>query len=153
MTKRTVEMEDNLDETVDSVKEEIRDNFIEYLRENPDCEEFDDYYQDKGCDAVHEISDSNTPIYTKEIDGLYYLYSDEFDEAYKNAGIGNGTEDNHQQVAIYCYLSEQGFNYLGELQDEFEEWVSNKQLPENPADDGSIAVESTVEDFIKALEG
>jgi hypothetical protein len=140
MTKRTVEMDDNLDETIDQVKEEIRDNFIEYLRDNPDCEDFDDYYQSKGCDAVSEISDSNTPIYNKEIDDLYYLYGDEFEEAYKNAGIGNGDEDNHRAVAICMYLQEQGFDYLRELQGEFEDWLGEKEET------------ATVEDFIKILE-
>jgi hypothetical protein len=140
MTKRTVEMDDNLDETVDQVKEEIRNNFIEWLRDNPDCEDFDDYYQSKGCDSVNEIADSNTPIYNKEIDDLYYLYSEEFDEAYKNAGIGDGTEDNHKQVAICMYLEAQGFDYLEELRGEFEDWLGEKEETE------------TVEDFIKVLE-
>lgn len=141
MVKRTIEIDDNLYETVDSVKEEIRDNFIEYLKENPDTDDFDDYYQAQGCDAVHEICDSNTPIYNSDIDGLYYIYGDEFDEAYKNAGIGDGREDNHRQVAIYCYLSDKGFDYLRELQDEFEEWISEKEETD------------TIESFIKTLEG
>ena len=64
----------------------------------------------------------------------------EFDEAYKNAGIGNGDENNHKQVTIYCYLSEQGFDYLRELQDEFEDWLRDKTDTD------------TIESFIKVLE-
>uniref|UniRef100_A0A6M3LBY1 Uncharacterized protein n=1 Tax=viral metagenome TaxID=1070528 RepID=A0A6M3LBY1_9ZZZZ len=127
MTKRIVEIEDDLDDTVINIKEEILDNFKEYFNENTDIDDFDTYYQDQGCDAVHEIADSNTPIYYSEIDGLYYLYGNEFDEAYKNAGIGDGTEDNHRQVAIYCYLSEKGFDYLRELETAFDEWIADAE--------------------------
>jgi hypothetical protein len=140
MTKRTVEMDDNLDDIIDSVKEGIRDNFIEFLKENPDTDDWDTYYQRKGCDAVNEISDSNTPIYTKEINDLYYLYSEEFEEAYKNAGIGNGDEDNHKAVAICMYLEAQGFDYLNDLQTTFEEWLADKEETD------------TMEEFIKTLE-
>ena len=124
--KRTIEIEDDLDETVDGVKEEILDDFIEFLKENK-IEDFDDYYQKQGCDRVHEICDSSTPIYYSEIDGLYYLYGDEFEEAYKNAGLGDGSEDNHRQVAIYCYLSEHGFGFLNEIQEAFEAWLETKK--------------------------
>ena len=125
--KRKVEIEDDLQETVDSVKEEIKDNFIDYLKENPDIADFGEYYQAQGCESVHEIADSNTPIYYSNIDGLYYLYGNEFDEAYKNAGIGNGDEDNHRGVAIYCYLSQEGFDYLRELEELFGEYQEEEK--------------------------
>ena len=126
MVKRKVEIEDDLNETVDTLKEEVCDHFLEYLKENPDCDDFDQYYQAGGCDAVHEFSNSSTPIYYSDIDGLYYLYGDEFDEAYTNAGIGDGSENNHRQVAIYCYLSEKAFEYQRELQDSFEEYLADE---------------------------
>lgn len=123
--KRTIEIEDDLDEIVDGVKEEILDDFIEFIKEN-EIEDFDDYYQKQGCDRVHEICDSCTPIYYSDIDGLYYLYGDEFEEAYKNAGFGDGSEDNHRQVTIYCYLSDKGFEFLNEIQESFEAWLEDK---------------------------
>lgn len=126
--KKVVEIEDCLNETVEMVKEEIRDNFIDYLKDNPSIAEFDDYYQAQGCDAVHQIVDSSTPIYNKTINDLYYLYGDEFEESYINAGIGNGNEDNHRQVTIYCYLSEKGFDYLGDLEKLFDEYNENKDI-------------------------
>ena len=123
MTKRTIEIDDDLDDMVENVKEEIKQSFIDYLKENKGNAKFEDYYQDRGCDDVHEIADSSTPVYYSDIDGLYYLYGNEFDEAYENAGIGNykGWEDNHRQVAIYCYLSEKGFDYLRELESLFDD--------------------------------
>lgn len=125
--KRTIEIEDNLDETVDGVKEEVKNDFSQYLKENPDISDFDEYYQAQGYDRVHEIVDSSTPIYNSEIDGLYYIYGNEFDEAYENAGIGDGTENNHRQVTIYCYLSEKAFEYQGELETEFNEFITGEE--------------------------
>lgn len=122
MSKRTIEIDDDLQERVHSVELEIKDNFVEYLKDNKNITDFETYYQKQGCDAVHEIADSNVPIYNSDIDGLYYLYGDEFDEAYETAGFGDGTEDNHKQVTIYCYLSQKGFDYLEELKDTFDEF-------------------------------
>lgn len=122
MVKRTIEIDDNLDEIVEGHKEEILNNFIDWLNENPDVDDFDVYYQKQGCDFIHESADSCTPVYYSNIDGLYYLYGGEFEESYKNAGMGEGTEYNHRQVAIYCYISDKGFEFQREIQEKFEEW-------------------------------
>jgi len=122
--KRTIEIDDTLDELVESVEADVLQNFLDYFEENPELEDFDEYYQEQGCDYVHETVDSTTPIYNSEIDGLYYLYGDEFEEAYENAGIGNGTEDNHRQVAIYCYLEERAFEKQREIEEKFKEIIN-----------------------------
>lgn len=126
--KRQIEIEDDLQERIDSLKEDIKNDFIDYLEQNLDIGDFDEYYQAQGCDFVNEVADSSTPVYYSGIDGLYYLYGDEFDEAYKNAGIGKGDEDNHKAVTIYCYLSEKGFDYLRELEELFDDREDIKSL-------------------------
>lgn len=131
MVKRTVEIDDDLEERQSNVQQELLDNFVGFLEDNKDIDEFDTYYQKAGADAIHEIADSNTPIYYSDIDGLYYLYSSELEEAYRNQGIGDGKEENHKQVAIYCYLSEKASNYLSELQEKFDEWKSSEEPIEN----------------------
>jgi len=118
--KRTVEIEDDLDERIADIREDMKNDFIDFLKDNKDIVEFDDYYQQQGTDNIHEIVDSSTPIHYSNIDDLYYLYGDEFEEAYKNAGIGSSDENNHKQVAIYCYLEEQAHDYLRELEEIFE---------------------------------
>lgn len=112
--KRTIEIDDTLQETIEEAKDELRADFASYLKENPDTEDMDTYWQAQGADMMHEIADSNTPIYYGEIDGLYYLYSDELEEAYENEGVGNGSEDNHRQVTIYCYIGQALSNYYNE---------------------------------------
>jgi hypothetical protein len=124
MTKVHIEMNDTLDEHVDNIKTELEDNVIEYFTENPDTDDWDTYYQAQGADAIHEIVDSNTPIYTGEINDLLYIYREEAEDAYRNAGIGDGTEDNHGQVMLYCLLEEKAWERFGEIEDDFEEWQS-----------------------------
>lgn len=132
--KRTVEIDDNLDEMVEGLQEEVRQDFVDYLEQNPDLEDFDTYYQHQGCDFVHEASDSATPIYYSDIDGLYYLYGSEFDEAYSNAGIGDGSEDNHRQVTIYCYLSEKAFDEQRRVNELWDEREAEKDEGETSLD-------------------
>ena len=120
MEKIHITIEDNLQDIVDDTKKKVKDDFIDYLKENKNISNFDEYYQNKGCDDIHDICDSNTPIYHSDINGLYYLYGDEFNEAYNNAGIGDGKEDNHHAVAIYCYLEEKAFDYQRELEEQFD---------------------------------
>jgi len=117
--KRNVEMDDTLDEIIEDVKREIKEKFEEIAKENPNFDA-DDIYQEI-CDSISEIVDSSTPIYTKEIDDLYYLYGQEFEEAYNNAGCYDKQPDNYRQVCIYFYLVDQAHEYLRELQTEFEE--------------------------------
>ena len=123
MIKRQIEIEDDLQDRIKDVKYELRENFIDYLKENKDITDFDTYYQAQGCDVVHELADSSTPIYTSDINGLYYLYGNEFEEAYNNSGIGDGSETNHKQVAICMYLEEKGFDFLRDLEDFFNDYI------------------------------
>ena len=124
MVKIQVEIEDNLEEIVDGLKKKIRENFVEYLKDNTDMTDFENYYQNQGCDFVHESSDSCTPLYSDAIiDGLFYLYGSEFDEAYENAGCGNKSENNYRQAAIYFYLHMETDKFYCELQTWFDDKI------------------------------
>ena len=61
--KRTIEIEDDLDERIADIREDMKNDFIDFLKDNKDIEEFDDYYQQQGGDNIHDIVDSSTPIY------------------------------------------------------------------------------------------
>lgn len=92
--KRIIEMEDNLNEIVEEARQELRERFAD-VKNTEDVGEL-----------IFEIADSSTPVYTKEIEDLYYLHSDKFDEAYEGAGIGSGKEENHKQVCIFVYIEQ-----------------------------------------------
>lgn len=138
MVIRTIEIDDDLQERIDGHIEEILDDFVDYLRDNPDMgDDFDEYYQAQGCDFVHENADSYTPIYCSAIDGLWYLYGDEFAEAFENAGFEMG--DNYKQMAIWEHISGEGFQYQRTLEEQFDEWRAEDEP-------------MTLEDFIGSLK-
>lgn len=116
--KRKIEIDDTLQERVESVQKELNSRFDEIRKENPDFDA-DDIYQEI-CDSISKIVDSNTPIYYSDIDALYYLYSNELEDAYNNAGCYNAQPDNYRQVCIYFYLEQQAYGYLQELRDEMD---------------------------------
>ena len=109
MVKRNVEIEDNLDEIIESVKDDVKDLATEWIKEN---EEKPDLYNDLDYDgSFHEIVDSAVPVYTSEITDLFYLYGNDFEEAFDNAGIGD-KDDEHwpsgwKAAAIYCYIEQE----------------------------------------------
>ena len=110
--KRQIEIDDTLQSDLDGITEEILDLATDYLKDNPDTEWSDpsDMMSDLDYNGgIHEIVDSAVPIYYSNIDDLRYLYGREFDQAYADAGIGDGTEDNHAAVTIYCYYSQHAF--------------------------------------------
>lgn len=124
MVKRNVEIEDNLDEIIGSARDDVKTEIENYIEEN---EKKPDYSDLDYSGAMHEIFDSAVPIYTGEINDLFYLYGDEFEEAFDNAGIGD-KDDEHwpmgwKPAAIYCYIEQEILNDLDEMIDEiWDEW-------------------------------
>lgn len=135
--KRTVEIDDTLDERVESAISELKESigsYIKTLRDSTEKENdieniIENWYQGwngndekkkaksdysftgeetvYGCDLMNEITDSNTPIYNAEIDGLHYLYP-ELDEEFENHGMDRPTGKDAwraRQQAIYLYIN------------------------------------------------
>jgi len=119
--KVTLEIEDSLQERVDSTVSESVERAIQYMNDNDD---FDTYYGMSANDLIekslrydgtfYEIVDSNTPIYYSDIDGIYYLHSNVLEEAYNNAGIYNEQPDNYRQVCIYLYIEQEAWPLIEE---------------------------------------
>jgi hypothetical protein len=106
--KRTIEIEDTLDEIIDSVKEDVKNLAIEWIKDN---DEKPDLYNDLDYNgSFHEIVDGAVPVYTYEINNLFYLYGDEFVQAFDNAGIGDKNDEwpsGWKAAAIYCYIEQE----------------------------------------------
>lgn len=129
MTKRIIEMDDNLQEIVDSTIEEVKEALLEYLEENPDTDDTPDMGNDLDYSGrIHEIIDGAVPVYTKEIDDIFYLHGDKVEQAFEDAGIGEkkdgpGWPSGWKAVAIYCYIEQQVNEwYHKNANDVFEEW-------------------------------
>jgi len=145
--KVTVEIEDSLQDYCDNATDEMVDRFISYLEQNPDVEDWDTIYQQELADAMHEIADSNTPIYYSEIDGVYYLHGDELEESYKNHGFGDGTEDNHRQVTICCYILDAISETMTDLEEKFEEFIDEQDF------DNEEVYKKNLKEFLSTVKG
>ena len=109
MTTKTVEIEDNLNEIIEGVKDELKDMAIEWIKEN---KEKPDLFNDLDYDgSFHMLVDGAVPIYTSEINDLFYLYGNDFEDAFDNAGIGEKEDKNWpmgwKPAAIYCYIEQE----------------------------------------------
>jgi hypothetical protein len=109
--KRQMEINDTHDETIESAKADLADWLKDQLKAEPDV----DLDSLEPHDTIFEIADSATPVYTREIEDWHYLYGSELRQAYQDAGIGHGDEDNHLAVCIFCYIEAQLWEYWREL--------------------------------------
>jgi len=119
MVERNVKINDDLQERIDNVIEEVKSLIENFLKENKDWDG-DSYELFNELDyngGITELVDSATPIYYYNIDGLWYLYKNEFTEAYENAGIGNDPLENSGMTAIYLYIQEQVNEWFNDTMD------------------------------------
>ena len=97
MPVRKIEIDDDLQERIKDAIDELKDWM---------CDQTGDFEDLKKCDKILKLADSETPICTGEIQGLWYLYKTEFIEAYENAGLGDNPFENDGMTAIYCYIQD-----------------------------------------------
>jgi len=131
--KLKIEIEDNLNELVLGAIQEVKEWFS-YEIENKNIEKVDYTSTDELIDAInyngdlHQIIDGSVPVYTHELDTLYYLHKHKLNEAFENMGIGERSEyenapSGFEGVAIFSYIEEQVIMYL---YNGFDEWFSAK---------------------------
>lgn len=137
--KRTIEIDDTLQDCVDRAIDMVKDELLAYLDQNPGTDETPDLGNDLDYSgAIHEIIDGSVPIHTAEIDAAFYLYGREIEAAFDDAGIGSkedkGWPCGWKPAAVYCYI-EQKVNewYRSEAEGIFTEWQANKPAEEEEA--------------------
>lgn len=108
MVKKQIEVDDVLQECVDSAIDSVKEELDRYVRSSwRDRSELPDMSNDLNYSgAIHQIIDGAVPIYTNQIETAWFLYSNELEEAYENAGIGSNSRENNGMAAIYCYIEE-----------------------------------------------
>jgi len=121
--KRTIEIDDTLQDRVDSAIADVKELLLDYLKEN-EPDELPDLGNDLDCSgAVHEIVDVSVPIYTHEIKTAWFLHGSELESAYDDAGVGDNPMENDGMAAIYFYIHQEvcgWYNKEGEAI--FEDW-------------------------------
>ena len=129
--KRTIEIEDTLQERVDGAIEDVEALLREYLQENPDAETPDLANDLDYSGAVHEIVDTAVPTYTVEIGDIFYLHGVKVEAAFDDAGIGEKSDDGWpngwRAAAIYCYIEQQVAEWYSDNADEITESVRNPE--------------------------
>lgn len=130
--KRTIEIEDTLNDRVESAISDVRTELENYLTENTpeSCPCISNDLDYSG--SIHEIVDGSVPIYTKEIEDTWYLHASELEEAYENAGCGENPRENNGMAAIYFYISEKVNDwYANNAESIFEEWQAAQPSEED----------------------
>ena len=138
MNTRTIQIEDTLQDCVDSAIEDVKAELLSHLEQNPDTDEAPDLGNDLDYSgAIHEIIDGSVPIYNAEIADIFYLHGDDVEQAFDDAGIGekkdgqNGFPCGWKAAAIYCYIEQQVHEwYRNEADDIFTEWREKQDAHE-----------------------
>jgi len=115
--KRTIEIDDDLQERIDDACEELKIEVIEYLKKSGPFTDEDELYQEFS-DRITELADSYVPIYYYELRNLWYLHSDLLTEAYESVGIGSDPFEKDGAVAIYCHIDQEVRWWLAENADQ-----------------------------------
>lgn len=132
--KRQIEIDDTLDDCVSEAIDEVKNELLSYLEQNPDTDSLPCLNNDLDYSgAIHEIIDGSVPIYTKEINDIFYLRGSEVEDAFDNAGIGekrdgqDGFPCGWKAAAIYCYIQEKVAEWYNDNAEEiFNEWKEKK---------------------------
>ena len=135
MKSYTVEIETDLSELVASAIEEIKQS-IEWLVSEGDMEidaDVDDINEALEYDGTkHEIIDGTVPVYTYQLDALFYVHKWDLMEAFMDSGISTVEEikanpDSFilglEGVAIFCYIEQEVNEWIN---DDLEDWFNSK---------------------------
>ncbi len=115
---KTVEIDDTLDERTASAIDDLKERIESALKDNDGEASEDDF-----ADEISEIADSAVPVYTNEIDGLWFLHKSVLTQAYEDAGIDDNPLANNGMTAIYFYIEQKVQEWLNDSFKEFcQEW-------------------------------
>ena len=135
MRTYTIEIETDLSELVSSAIEETKRSIAWLLKENEIDETMDKYDITEVLEydgTLHEIIDGSVPVYTHQLEALFFVHKWDLMEAFNDAGICTVDEvlnnpDSYtlglEGVAIYCYI-EQSVNAW--IHDDLEDWFNEK---------------------------
>ena len=148
-----VEMNDCLNEIVQGCLYELKRAVLDIHKDNLDYDSWDRIYDDLTCGGTdHEIIEGFVPIYTKDIEDLFYLHGDALKYAYEIEGMGDGTEGGYKQVCIYCYIRQN-------VQEPLERWTENlleelDEVRDNFDEDNEEEkdIDDIVEEFLNKVE-
>ena len=129
--KKTITIDDTLDGRVKDAQNEIKQLLEDALVKAHDgnADALDNLtlesIEDDARDSLMEIADSNTPIYTSEIDDIFYLHRSDVEGALDDAGLGDDAKNDKNSPcgdwragAICMYIESKLQEYLAEYIEE-----------------------------------
>ena len=120
--KKTIEIEDSLQERVDMAIAEVKEALLKHLNDDEpsSCPDMGDLDYDG---SIHEIVDGCVPVYTYEIKCTWFLNQSELEQAYENAGVGDNPMENDGMAAIYFYIMDAVQSWFNDnAEDVFGDW-------------------------------
>lgn len=108
--KRTVDIEDTLQDRISNATEAVADLLERYRKDNRDINDAPDLDRLDRSGDVHQIVESSVPVYTREINDLFYLHGDRLEAAFDDAGCGEKRDDKWpngwRAVAVYFFIEQ-----------------------------------------------
>ena len=136
-----IEIHDELHDIIERVKAEVTELLFAYLDDEP----YDDEPTSAPClnnaldydGSVSTIIDSAVPVYTAEIDDIFYLHRAKVEDAFDNAGLGSKNDDDWpngwRAAAIYLYIEQEiAVWYSDEAETICLDWWAQKNSDSNP---------------------
>jgi len=123
MKKITITIEDKMQDMINNSCNQLAEYIADYIAETIEQGEepsLEIWYNGSscGCDQLHNITDSNIPIYYLDVAGLFYFHKYDLIEAYENAGVGDLSEENNPNKAcIYFLLHEKLNEFFASIED------------------------------------
>jgi hypothetical protein len=135
MRTYTVEIETDLNELEGAAIDEIKRSIEWFVSEGEidnsmDADDINDVLEYDG--TKHEVIDGTIPVYTHQLEALFFVHKHDLMEAFEDAGICTVDEALNnpnifqlglEGVAIFCYI-EQSVNAW--INDDLEEWFIEK---------------------------
>lgn len=131
---RTIEIQDDLQDRIDSCLSDIKNYFLETVfqeygvDDTTDLDELDTYDlidQANYDGSLDSFVDSAVPIYTTSLKGLWYLYESDFVAAYESIHGSSGNPlENEGMSAVFCYIEQE---VRAQLEDLVSVWVEQYQ--------------------------
>ena len=108
--KRTIEIDDTLQDCVDGAIEQVEAELISFLEQN-ERDEVPCLNNDLDHSGrIHEIVDGAVPIYTQQITDIFYLHGDEVEQAFDDSGCGDKNNlrwpCGWKTAAVYTYIEQ-----------------------------------------------
>ena len=134
MRSYTVEIETDLPELVALAIEEIKRTIGDFVSAGDIDESMDSHAIDEALDydgTKTQIIDGMVPVYTYDLEALFYVHKRVLMEAFEDSGIDWGDVLNNRDgfplgiegVAIFCYIEQEVNSWM---YDDMQDWFNEK---------------------------